>query len=434
MLTNIELVTGREILDSRGNPTLEVEVYLMGGAMGRASVPSGASTGEHEALELRDRDEPRYMGRGVLRALESVTDIIGPEVVGEDATQQALIDKMMIDLDGTQNKTKLGANAILGVSLAVARAAAEALEIPLFQYIGGINAKVLPVPMMNIINGGFHADNNVDMQEFMIVPVGADSFAEALRMGAEVYHNLEAVLKTKLYSTTVGEEGGFAPDLNSNEEALQVIVEAIGKAGYKPGEDICLAIDPASSEFYDMEKGLYNLEGEGRSGLTSDDMIAFYKDFVEKYPIISIEDGVAQDDWEGWATITRELGSRIQLVGDDLFVTNVKRLRRGIEAGVANSVLVKPNQIGTLTETLEAIELATAAGYTCVISHRSGETEDTTISDLAVAVNSGQIKTGSVARTDRLAKYNQLLRIEDALGEVARFPGFKAFKAYKPAQ
>jgi enolase len=434
MLTNIELVTAREILDSRGNPTLEVEVYLVGGAMGRASVPSGASTGEHEALELRDKDEPRYLGRGVRRALESVTDIIGPEVVGEDATRQALIDKIMIDLDGTQNKTKLGANAILGVSLAVARAAAEALGIPLFQYIGGVNAKVLPVPMMNIINGGFHADNNVDMQEFMIVPVGADSFAEALRMGAEVYHNLEAVLKTKLYSTTVGEEGGFAPDLNSNEEALQVIVEAVGKAGYKAGEDICLAIDPASSEFFDAEKGLYDLEGEGRSGLTSDDMIAFYKDFVEKYPIISIEDGVAQDDWEGWATITRELGSRIQLVGDDLFVTNVKRLRRGIEAGVANSVLVKPNQIGTLTETLEAIELATAAGYTCVISHRSGETEDTTISDLAVAVNSGQIKTGSVARTDRLAKYNQLLRIEDALGEVAQFPGLKAFKAYKSAK
>ncbi len=434
MLTNIELVTAREILDSRGNPTLEVEVYLTGGAMGRASVPSGASTGEHEALELRDKDEPRYLGRGVLRALESVTDIIGPEVVGEDATQQALIDKIMIDLDGTQNKTKLGANAILGVSLAVAKAAAEAIEIPLFQYIGGVNAKVLPVPLMNIINGGFHADNNVDMQEFMIVPVGADCFAEALRMGAEVYHNLEAVLKTKLYSTSVGEEGGFAPDLNSNEEALQIIVEAIVKAGYKPGEDICLAIDPASSEFFDEEKGLYNLEGEGRSGLTSGDMIAFYKDFVEKYPIISIEDGVAQDDWDGWTAITKELGSRVQLVGDDLFVTNVKRLRRGIEAGVANSVLVKPNQIGTLTETLEAIELATAAGYTCVISHRSGETEDTTISDLAVAVNSGQIKTGSVARTDRLAKYNQLLRIEDALGEIAQFPGFKAFKAYKPAK
>ncbi len=433
-MTTIEFVTAREILDSRGNPTLEVEVYLAGGATGRAAVPSGASTGEHEALELRDNDETRYLGKGVRSAVENVTDVIGPEIVGEDATEQALIDKIMIDLDGTENKGKLGANAILGVSMAVAKASAEMLELPLFQYIGGVGAKVLPVPMMNVINGGSHADNNVDLQEFMIVPVGPDSFAEALRMGTEVFHNLKAVLKNKLYSTAVGDEGGFAPDLNSNEEALQVIIEAIEKAGYKPGQDVCLALDPASSEFYDAEKGLYDLEGEGKSGLTSEDMIAFYKDFVEKYPIVSIEDGLAQDDWEGWAKMTTELGSRIQLVGDDLFVTNTTRLRQGIKSGVANSILIKLNQIGTLTETLDAIETARGAGYTCVISHRSGETEDTTIADLAVAVNSGQIKTGSASRTDRMAKYNQLLRIEDALGEIGRFAGIATFKAFKPSK
>jgi enolase len=430
-LTTIEFINAREILDSRGNPTLEVEVYLAGGAMGRAAIPSGASTGEHEALELRDTEEARYLGKGVRQAVKNVTDVIGPEIVDQDATEQALIDKMMIDLDGTENKGKLGANAILGVSLAVAKAAANILDIPLFQYIGGVNAKVLPVPMMNVINGGSHADNNVDLQEFMIVPVGADSFAEALRIGAEVFHNLKSVLKTKLYSTAVGDEGGFAPDLNSNEEALQVIVEGIVKAGYQPGEDVCLALDPASSEFFDEDKGLYDLEGEGKSGLTSDDMIAFYKDLVEKYPIVSIEDGLAQDDWDGWASMTSEMGSKIQLVGDDLFVTNTKRLGRGIESGVANSILIKLNQIGTLTETLEAIEMARGAGYTCVISHRSGETEDTTISDLSVAVNAGQIKTGSASRTDRIAKYNQLLRIEDLLGEVAVFPGIKTFKSAK---
>jgi enolase len=430
-VTTIEFVTAREILDSRGNPTLEVEVYLAGGAMGRAAVPSGASTGEHEALELRDKDETRYLGKGVTKAVENVTDIIGPEVVGEDATQQALIDGIMLDLDGTENKGKLGANAILGVSLATAKAAAEATELPLFQYIGGVNAKVLPVPMMNVVNGGSHADNNVDLQEFMIVPVGAGTFREALRIGAEVFHNLKSVLKTKLYSTAVGDEGGFAPDLNSNEEALQVIVEAIEKAGYKPGVDVCLALDPAASEFYDAEKGLYNLEGEGRSGLTSDDMISFYANLVAKYPIVSIEDGLAQNDWDGWAAMTKEMGDRIQIVGDDLFVTNTKRLKTGIESGVANSILIKLNQIGTLTETLEAIEMARAAGYTFVISHRSGETEDTTISDLAVATNAGQIKTGSLSRTDRIAKYNQLLRIEEALGEVAKFPGLSVFKAAK---
>ncbi len=430
-MTTIEFVNAREILDSRGNPTLEVEVYLAGGAMGRAAIPSGASTGEHEALELRDTEEARYLGKGVRQAVRNVTDVIGPEIVDQDATEQALIDKIMIDLDGTENKGKLGANAILGVSLAVAKAAANILDIPLFQYIGGVNAKVLPVPMMNVVNGGSHADNNVDLQEFMIVPVGAESFAEALRIGAEVFHNLKSVLKTKLYSTAVGDEGGFAPDLNSNEEALQVIVEGIVKAGYKPGEDVCLALDPASSEFFDEDKGLYDLEGEGKSGLTSEDMIAFYKDLVEKYPIVSIEDGLAQDDWDGWASMTSEMGSKIQLVGDDLFVTNTKRLGRGIESGVANSILIKLNQIGTLSETLEAIEMARGAGYTCVISHRSGETEDTTISDLAVAVNAGQIKTGSASRTDRIAKYNQLLRIEDILGEVALFPGISTFKSAK---
>lgn len=430
-MTTIEFVTAREILDSRGNPTLEAEVYLTGGAMGRAAVPSGASTGEHEALELRDKDENRYLGKGVTKAVENVTDVIGPEVVGEDATQQALVDQIMLDLDGTENKGKLGANAILAVSLATAKAAAEAVELPLYQYIGGVNAKVLPVPMMNVVNGGSHADNNVDLQEFMIVPVGAESFREALRIGTEVFHNLKSVLKTKLYSTAVGDEGGFAPDLNSNEEALQVIVEAIEKAGYKPGGDVCLALDPAASEFYDEERRVYDLEGEGRSGLTSDDMISFYADFVSKYPIVSIEDGLAQNDWDGWAAMTKEMGNRIQIVGDDLFVTNTSRLRTGIESGVANSILIKLNQIGTLTETLEAIEMARAAGYTSVISHRSGETEDTTISDLAVATGVGQIKTGSLCRTDRICKYNQLLRIEEGLGEVAKFPGLSVFKAAK---
>ncbi|MBN1969223.1 MAG: phosphopyruvate hydratase [Candidatus Delongbacteria bacterium] len=413
-------VYAREVLDSRGNPTVEVEVTLEDGTIGRAIVPSGASTGEHEAHELRDGDASRFMGKGVLKAVQNVNEIIAPEIIGMYATEQTLIDKTMIELDGTKNKAKLGANAILGVSLAVARAAAQSKGLPLYQYLGGVNSKRLPAPMMNILNGGSHADNNVDFQEFMVMPVGAESFSQALRMGAEVFHNLKAVLKAKKYNTAVGDEGGFAPDLKSNEEALELIVEAIEKAGYSPGKDIVITLDPASSEFYDKKTGKYMLDSEGKK-LTSRQMVDYYEKLVAKYPIFSIEDGMAEDDWEGWSIITEKLGGKIQLVGDDLFVTNIDRLKMGIEKKVANSILIKLNQIGTVTETLESIEMAYRAGYTAVISHRSGESEDTFIADLAVAVNSGQIKTGSASRTDRIAKYNQLLRIEDEIREVAVF-------------
>lgn len=426
-MTEIVGVYAREILDSRGNPTVEVDVYLESGAMGRAAVPSGASTGEHEAVELRDGDKSRFMGKGVLKAVQNVNDEIAPEIIGMDATDQIGIDRLMLEMDGTPNKSKLGANAIIGVSMAVAKAAAEALGLPLYQYLGGMNAKTLPVPMMNILNGGKHADNNVDLQEFMIMPVNAASFGEALRMGTEVFHNLKKVLHDKGYNTAVGDEGGFAPDLKSNEEALQVIMQAIEKAGYKPGEDIFLALDVASSELYDRESKKYNLASENRL-LTSAEMVDFYVDLVNKYPIISIEDGMDENDWDGWKLLTERLGNKIQLVGDDLFVTNVKRLGQGIESGVANSVLVKVNQIGTLTETFDCMQMAHRAGYTTVISHRSGETEDATIADIAVAVNAGQIKTGSASRSDRIAKYNQLLRIEEELGDLAIFPGKSILK------
>lgn len=424
MSTIIENIIAREILDSRGNPTVEVDVYLEDGTLGRASVPSGASTGAYEAVELRDEDQDRYLGKGVLKAVENVNAIIGPEVVGMDATDQLGIDNLMIELDGTPNKAKLGANAILGVSLAVAKAAAESLALPLYQYLGGTNAKELPVPMMNILNGGKHADNNVDIQEFMVMPVGAENFADALRMGAEIFHNLKAVLKGKGYNTAVGDEGGFAPNLKSNEEALQVISEAIEKAGYKAGTDVLLALDVAATELY--KDGKYVLEGEGKT-LTADELIAFYADLAAKYPIVSIEDGLSEDDWEGWKKLTDTLGSKVQLVGDDLFVTNTERLARGIEAKTANSILVKVNQIGSLTETLEAIEMAKRAGYTAVVSHRSGETEDATIADIAVATNAGQIKTGAPSRTDRVAKYNQLIRIEEELDYLAVYRGKATF-------
>ena len=418
----IEDVYAREILDSRGNPTVEVEVILEDGALGSAAVPSGASTGEREAVELRDGDKGRYLGKGVLKAVQNVNEIIADEIIGLDATEQAYIDQLMIELDDTPNKSKLGANAILGVSIAVAKAAADSVELPLYQYLGGVNAKLLPVPMMNILNGGSHADNNVDIQEFMISPAGASSFAEALRMGAEVFHNLKKVLNSRKLSTAVGDEGGFAPDLKSNEEALQVIMEAITKAGYKAGEDIFICLDPASSEFYDKDKGLYILASENKE-LNSEEMIDYYANWLKKYPIVSIEDGLAENDWDGWKLMTKKLGSKIQIVGDDVFVTNTNILAEGIEKGVANSILIKLNQIGTVTETLEAIEMAHKAGYTAVVSHRSGETEDATIADLAVATNAGQIKTGSASRSDRIAKYNQLLRIEDMLGDTARFLG-----------
>lgn len=421
-MTTIVEILGRQILDSRGNPTVEVDVYLESGIMGRAAVPSGASTGEHEAVELRDGDKSRYLGKSVEKAVDNVNEIIAEEIVGEDAMDQVLIDKTMIELDGTENKNKLGANAILGVSLAVAKAASAVVDLPLYQYIGGVNAKILPVPMMNIMNGGVHADNNVDLQEFMIMPAGADSFAEALQMGVETFHHLKSVLKGKGYNTSVGDEGGFAPNLKSNEEALEVIMEAISRTGYKAGEQLFIALDPASSEFFDKTKNRYILKSEKKE-LTPAEMVAYYKNLVSKYPIVSIEDGMAEDDWDGWKIMTRELGSKIQLVGDDLFVTNTKRLQQGIDQGVCNSILIKLNQIGTLTETLDAIELAKRAGYTCVISHRSGETEDTTIADVAVATNVGQIKTGSACRTDRICKYNQLLRIEEELGETAIFTG-----------
>jgi enolase len=429
-MTTICDIYGREILDSRGNPTVEVEVTLDCGVVGSAAVPSGASTGEHEAVELRDGDKKRYLGKGTLKAVKNVNDIIAPKLCGIDAVCQNELDKFMIELDGTPNKSKLGANAILGVSLAAAKAAAKALNLPLYRYIGGANAKQLPVPMMNILNGGQHADNNVDLQEFMIMPVGAKSFSEALRMGAETFHSLKKVLKGKKLNTAVGDEGGFAPDLRSNEEALDVIMDAIEAAGYKPGKDIYIAMDPASSSFFGADKtggnkrpGKYVLRAEKQMFKSSDDMVEFYSRLVKKYPIISIEDGLAEDDWKGWEKLTQKLGSSVQLVGDDLFVTNTKRLARGIQTGVANSILIKVNQIGTLTETLEAIEMAHKAGYTAVVSHRSGETEDSTIADIAVATNAGQIKTGSLCRTDRICKYNQLLRIEDELDSVAVYDG-----------
>ena len=417
-------VFAREIMDSRGNPTVEVDVILEDGTLGRAAVPSGASTGMFEAVELRDGDKGRYLGKGVQKAVDNVNEIIAPELVGMEALDQVGIDNMMIELDGTHNKGKLGANAILGVSMAVAKAAAACLGMPLYQYLGGCNAKELPVPMMNILNGGAHADNNVDIQEFMVMPVGATSFAEALRMGAEVYHNLKKVLHDRKLATAIGDEGGFAPNLASNEEALQVIMEAIQKAGYKPGEQVVLALDVASSEMF--KDGKYHLEGEGLVK-TPAEMVEYYAALAAKYPIVSIEDGMAEEDWDGWKMLTDKLGSKIQLVGDDLFVTNTERLGRGIKAGVGNSILVKVNQIGTLTETFDAIEMAKRAGYTAVISHRSGETEDATIADIAVAVNAGQIKTGAPARTDRVAKYNQLIRIEEELGSVAQYKGRNVF-------
>ncbi len=426
-MTMIVDVFGREILDSRGNPTVEVDVALECGAIGSAAVPSGASTGEHEAIELRDGDKTRYLGKGVSKAVENVNEIIAEEIIGEDAAEQIIIDRILLELDGTENKSKLGANAMLGVSLAVTRAAANALDLPLYQYIGGVHARTLPVPMMNIINGGAHADNNVDLQEFMIMPAGATNFAEALRMGAETFHALKAVLKAKGYNTAVGDEGGFAPNLNSNEEALQVIMEAIKKAGYQAGKQIFIALDPASSEFFNKETKKYELKSENKY-LTSGQMVDYYSNLVEKYPIVSIEDGMAEDDWDGWKTMTDKLGHKIQIMGDDLFVTNTKRLKAGIEKGICNSILIKVNQIGTLTETLDAIEMAHRAGYTAVVSHRSGETEDTTIADIAVAANTGQIKTGSASRTDRICKYNQLLRIEENLGEAAVYAGMNAIK------
>lgn len=423
-MTIITDVYAREVLDSRGNPTVEVEVYLESGAIGRAIVPSGASTGAHEAVELRDNDKDRYLGKGVLQAVKNVNEIIAPEVIGLDAVNQVEIDKLMISLDGTPNKGKLGANAILAVSMGVARAAAEALALPLYQYLGGFNAKQLPVPMMNIVNGGAHADNNVDVQEFMVLPVGAPTFKEALRMGAEIFHNLKTVLKNKGLNTAVGDEGGFAPNFTSNEDALSSIIEAIEKAGYKPGEDVLLGMDVASTEFF--KDGKYVLEGEGKS-FTPAEFVDLLASWVDKYPIVTIEDGCSEDDWEGWKLLTEKLGNKIQLVGDDLFVTNTERLGKGIEENIGNSILIKVNQIGTLTETFDAIEMAKRAGYTAVISHRSGESEDSTIADIAVATNAGQIKTGAPSRTDRIAKYNQLLRIEDELGELAQYNGLKSF-------
>ena len=427
----IEYIEAREILDSRGNPTVEVDVYLEDGSMGRAAVPSGASTGEHEAVELRDGDKSRYMGKGVLKAVENVNEIIGPELEGYDALDQVDIDRTMIELDGTENKAKLGANAILGVSMAVARAAAEYLGVPLYKYLGAYHANTLPVPMANIINGGSHADNSVDFQEFMIMPAGAETFREGLRMITEVFHNLKSILKAKGYSTAVGDEGGFAPNLKSNEEACELIIEAVKKAGYKPGEDIFIALDPATSEFYDKDKKKYILRWSTGEELTSAELADFWAKWCEKYPIISIEDGMAEDDWDGWKVLTEKLGKTVQLVGDDLFVTNTKRLSTGIEKGVANSILIKVNQIGTLTETFEAVEMAKRAGYTAIVSHRSGETEDNFIADLVVGLETGQIKTGSLSRSDRLAKYNQLLRIEDALSTTAEYPGKKAFYSIK---
>ncbi len=418
-------VFAREILDSRGNPTVEVEVILETGAMGRAAVPSGASTGRREALELRDGDKKRYGGKGVRKAVDNVNEEIGPQLAGLESSEQAFIDRMMLEMDGTENKAKLGANAILGVSLAVAKASAEEAGMPLYRYIGGVNAKEMPVPMMNILNGGAHADNNVDIQEFMVMPVGAKNVTEAVRMGAEVFHALKGVLKAKGYNTAVGDEGGFAPNVKSNEEAVEMVIAGIEKAGYKPGKDVMLAIDAAASEFF--EKGAYVFKKSDKSKKSSDQMIKFYETWVKKYPIISIEDGLAEGDWDGWKDLTSALGRKVQIVGDDIFVTNPKILKKGIESGIANAILIKLNQIGTLTETLDTIEMAKRAGYANVVSHRSGETEDTTLADLAVAVNAGQIKTGSLSRTDRVAKYNQLIRIEEELDEDAKFTGMGAF-------
>ncbi|OGW44639.1 MAG: phosphopyruvate hydratase [Nitrospirae bacterium RBG_16_43_11] len=425
-MSEIMDVYAREILDSRGNPTVEVDVVLENGILGRAAVPSGASTGKKEALELRDGDKRRYSGKGVENAVTNIIEKIGPELLSIDVAEQVLIDRIMLDMDGTENKGNLGANAILGVSLAVAKAAADDTGLPLYRYIGGVNAKELPVPLMNILNGGKHADNNLDLQEFMIVPVGTDNVRDAIRMGAEVFHSLKGILHEKGYNTAVGDEGGFAPNLSSNEEAIQLIIKAIEKSGFRPGEDMLIALDSASSEFY--KDGKYYLKGERKEGRTSGDMISFYEELINKYPIISIEDGLSEDDWDGWKQLTSRFGNRVQLVGDDIFVTNVKLLEKGIKEGVGNSILVKVNQIGTLTETLDSVEMAKRAGYTAVISHRSGETEDTTIADLSVACNTGQIKTGSLSRTDRLAKYNQLIRIEDELGETAIFRGRSVFK------
>ena len=425
-MTEIVQIRAREILDSRGNPTVEADVILESGALGRAAVPSGASTGEHEAVELRDGDKSHYLGKGVLQAVENVETIIAPELEGFDATNQRLLDATMIQLDGTPNKSKLGANAILAVSMAAARAAATTLEIPLYRYLGGSNASILPTPMMNILNGGAHADSNVDFQEFMVMPVGAERFSDALRWGTEVFHTLKGVLKKKGYNTAVGDEGGFAPSLTSNSEAIDLILEAITLAGYKPGEQIAIALDPASSEFYDKDKKKYVFKKSDKRELSSEEMADFWDDWARQYPIVSIEDGLAEDDWEGWRILTEKAGNRIQLVGDDLFVTNVERLKKGIEEGIANSILIKVNQIGTITETFEAIELGRRYGYTSIISHRSGETEDTFIADLAVATGAGQIKTGSASRTDRIAKYNQLLRIEEELGQGAAFQGLES--------
>jgi enolase len=431
-MTTIERVSGSEILDSRGNPTVEAEVELSGGAVGRAAVPSGASTGQNEALELRDNDKKRYGGKGVLKAVGNINSALAKTVIGRDALMQAEIDHEMIKADSTPNKRRLGANSILAVSLATARAAAEAVGLPLYAYLGGVGARTLPVPLMNILNGGAHADNNVDFQEFMIVPGGFSTFSEALRAGSEVFHSLKAVLKKRGHSTAVGDEGGFAPDLKSNEEAVELLLDGIAQAGYKAGEQIALALDPASSEFY--ENGRYVFRKSDGTKKTSEEMVALYRDWVDRYPIASIEDGLAESDWKGWAALTSELGNRVQLVGDDLFVTNTEYLARGVREGVANSILIKVNQIGTLTETLETIAMAKENGYTSVISHRSGETEDTFIADLAVATGAGQIKTGSASRTDRIAKYNQLLRIEAELGPAARFPGFGAFTSARVAE
>ncbi|HEY1255218.1 MAG TPA: phosphopyruvate hydratase [Terracidiphilus sp.] len=427
-MTEIVAIRAREVLDSRGNPTVEADVILESGALGRAIVPSGASTGEHEAVELRDGDKSHYLGKGVLQAVENVETVIAPELEGMDAANQRLLDQTMIALDGTPNKSKLGANAILAVSLASARAVALTLEVPLYRYLGGVNASILPTPMLNVLNGGAHADSNVDFQEFMIMPVGAERFSDALRWSAETFHTLKSVLKKKGYNTAVGDEGGFAPSLKSNSEAIELILEAIEAAGYKPGEQIAIALDPASSEFYDKDKKKYVFKKSDKRELSSEEMVAFWDNWSRQYPIVSLEDGLAEDDWEGWKLLTDKLGGRIQLVGDDLFVTNTKRLQRGIDEGVANSILIKVNQIGTLTETLAAVDMAHRAGYTAVMSHRSGETEDSTIADLAVATNCGQIKTGSLARSDRLAKYNQLIRIEEELGTQAKFLGRHALK------
>lgn len=425
-MSEIVAVTAREVLDSRGNPTVEAEIYLESGFMGRAVVPSGASTGSREALELRDKDPKRYMGKGVLKAVQNVNDEIGPKIIGMDAQQQVALDRFMIELDGTENKSKLGANAILAVSMAAAKASAEEAALPLYRYLGGASACMLPVPMMNVLNGGEHADNNLDIQEFMIVPAGAPSFREALRMGAETFHNLKKVLHSKGYNTSVGDEGGFAPNLKSNEEAMEVLMRAIEAAGYKPGEDIFIALDAAASEFY--KDGAYQLAAEEKPQKNAEELIAFYETWASRYPLISLEDGMSEGDWDGWKALTQKMGKKIQIVGDDVFVTNTKILKKGIDLGVANSILIKLNQIGTVTETLEAVFMAFKAGYTAVISHRSGETEDTTIADLAVATGAGQIKTGSLSRTDRIAKYNQLLRIEEELGNAACYAGLRAFK------